>query len=94
MKKLFKKLKDSKVFKNVIGPAAKIIAGFIPGARPLLDIGSDLVSKIWIDKNEDGKVQLNEIAWTQVAIFFGIIASLKFGLVDRETIEWIVNLKI
>lgn len=94
MKKLFKKLKDSKLFNNVVAPVALGIAGFIPGARPLLDIGSNAVSKLWVDKNEDGKIQLNEIAWPQIAIFFGIVVSLKFGLVDRETIEWIVNLAL
>lgn len=82
MKKLFKKLKDSKVIK-ALKPVVKTVAGFLPGGRPALDVLTSSASALWEDKNNDGKVQLNEIKWEYIAGIIAMAILMRFEVVTK-----------
>jgi len=84
MKKLFNKLKDSKVVKKFIGPVIETIADIVPFGGVALKAVKGVANNIYEDKNKDGKVQLNEINWSYAATFFVIVLLLRFEIVSVD----------
>ena len=84
MKKLFKKLKDSKVIKSVIDLAADSL--------PFGTTARNLVKNLWKDENNDGKIQFNEVRWDLIGGLVGIAILLRFDIISVEGLTSAANI--
>ena len=95
--KKFKETKFGKILGKVgkvVSPAVDIAADALPFGTTAKNLIKGASGKLWKDKDGNGKISIDEIQWPQVTMLVSIILMLRFDIVDRETLEWIVDLAI
>lgn len=86
MKKLFKRIKESKVIKKFVGPAVGVLADGFPFGTTILKGFTGAAGVVWEDKNQDGKVQLSEINWTYASTFIAVALLIRFDIVPVKVL--------
>lgn len=84
MKKIFKKLKESKIINSIIDLAADSL--------PFGTTARKVVSNLWTDKNDDGKIQFKEIRWDLIGGLIGIAVLLRFDIITVEGLTSAANM--
>ena len=83
MKKKFKDTKVGKVLKFGVNLAADSL--------PFGTTAKNIVSNLWSDKNEDGKIQFGEIRWDLIGGLIGIAVLLRFEIITVEGLTQAAN---
>ena len=84
MKKLFNKIKESKVFRTVIDLAADSL--------PFGTTAKNIIGNLWTDVNSDGRVQFGEVRWDLIAGLIGMAILLRFDVITVEGLSDAANI--
>ncbi|MDA1120884.1 MAG: hypothetical protein O2887_10420 [Bacteroidetes bacterium] len=83
MKKKFKNTKVGKILGSVVNLAADSL--------PFGTTVKNIFSSLWIDNNEDSKIQFGEIRWDLIGGLIGIAVLLRFEIITVEGLTQAAN---
>lgn len=89
-KEALKKINIGKVLK----PVAELVLDGIPFAGSAKKVVSFVATTGWkkFDKNQDGKVTLEEVPWVAIAAVLVISVGMKYGFITKETLLFAADL--
>ena len=79
---------------KILKPIGELLVDAIPLGGSVKKVVGFTAKSVWknLDKNQDGKVTIDEVPWWSVVALLGISIALRYGIVTKETLTITVEI--